>query len=66
MSEDARDSEGHAREVAVRVADEDARRGPVVPQQAERDAEEGQRQVEREEVVVVQRAVGPAPNSLHR
>lgn len=52
VAEDADDGEDHAGEVAVRVADEDARRVPVVVPERQRDADEGEQEVEREEVGV--------------
>lgn len=61
VAEYAGDRKGHAREVAIRVAHEDARGVPVQSQDRQRAAQEGEDEVEREEVVVVERAVGPAP-----
>lgn len=52
VAQDADGGEHHAREVAVGVADEDARRVPVMGQQGEADAQEGQHEEEREEVGV--------------
>ena len=62
MPEDARDRKGHASEVAVGVPHEDARGEPVVLHQRGRAADEGQHEVEREQVVVMQRTVGPSPD----
>lgn len=55
VAEDGDDDEHHAGKVAVRVADEDARRVLVVPEQGEGDAEEGQQKIEREQVGVGRR-----------
>lgn len=52
VAEDAADGEDHAREVAVGVADEDAGGVPVVEEEGERDADEGEEHVEGEEVRV--------------
>jgi len=52
VAQDAHDDEDHAGEVAVRVAHEDARRVPVVAEQGGRHAQEGQQEVETEEVRV--------------
>ena len=48
MAEDAHDGENHACEIAVRVADEDAGRVPVVGEETEGDAYEGEEQVDAE------------------
>jgi hypothetical protein len=52
VAEDADDGEDHSREVAVRVADEDLGRVPVVVEQRAGDANPGEQEVEREEVRV--------------
>mmetsp|Transcript_39928 Transcript_39928/g.105497 ORF Transcript_39928/g.105497 Transcript_39928/m.105497 type:complete len:323 (+) Transcript_39928:329-1297(+) len=65
VPEDCGDRERHACKVAERVADKHLRRVPVVAHQRERDAKEGENEVEREEVVVVERPFGPAVDLDH-
>ena len=55
VPENTNDDKDHAGKVAVRVADEHARRVPVVAEQGKGDAEEGEQEVEREEVRVSRR-----------
>ncbi|THV51793.1 hypothetical protein BGAL_0098g00030 [Botrytis galanthina] len=50
VAEDAADGEDHAGEIAVGVADEDGGGVPVVGEQGERDADEGEEHVEGEEM----------------
>ena len=52
VAEDADDSENHACEVTVGVADKDTCRVPVVSEKGKRDAEEGEEEVEGEEMRV--------------
>lgn len=52
MAQDADDDEDHAREVAVRVPDEDARRVLVVREEREAHAQERQEEVQAEQMAV--------------
>lgn len=52
MPQDADDGKDHACEVAIRVADEDAGGVPVVREETEGDADEGEEEVDAEAVGV--------------
>ena len=63
MPQDADDGEDHTREIAICVADEDAGGEPVVGEEAEGDADEGEEKVDAEAVGVGGWVVGFASGS---